>query len=109
MKKNISYLGFCGIVIGLVISRFVVDKYGANTRIIIMFVALMISIFSVIGIIYKRKYLGALYMLSIVVPLLIMTIGMYLENVLIGLIGLGSLFILIPIMVKVLPKWKKRQ
>ncbi|MBK5240176.1 hypothetical protein [Clostridium sp.] len=109
MKKNISYLGVYGVLVGLIISRFIVTEYGGNARVVIMVCALMISIFAMIGIIYKKKYLAALYALAMVLPLSLMTIGMYLDNLFIAFGGLGLLIILILVTIKILPEFKRRQ
>jgi hypothetical protein len=109
MKKNISYLGVCGVLFGLIISRFIETEYGVNARVAIMICALMISIFAMMGIIYKKKYLAALYILAMVLPLLLMTIGMYLDNLFIAFGGFGLLIILILVIIKILPEFKRRQ
>jgi hypothetical protein len=106
LRKNISYLGFIGVFIGLALSRFVVARYGVNARTILMIAILAISIVSEIVIIYYKKYLAALCTLSMLIPLIFMTIGMSIGNVFIVFIGLGLLFLLIPIMINFLNKYK---
>lgn len=88
-------------------SKFMVGKYGENVRIIIMVGALSISILSLTGIVYKKKYFGALMSLSLVVPLAIITIGMYIDNLYFASFGFVLMLILIPVTIKILPKYKK--
>lgn len=107
MKKYMPFLGTIGVLLTIRFSRVMVGKYGENARIIIMVVALLISLLALVGIVYKKKYLAALGSLSMVLPLVVMTIGIYLDNIYLGALGLGLMFALISIMIKILPKYKK--
>ena len=69
--------------------------------------ALSISLLALAGIVYKKKYLAALGSLSMVLPLVLMTLGIYLDNIYLAALGLVLMFVLIPIMIKILPKYKK--
>ncbi|AOR23447.1 hypothetical protein [Clostridium taeniosporum] len=100
MKKNRAFLGVLVVLLTIRFSRFMVGKYGEDIRIKIMVAALVVSILCLVGIIYKKKYLATLIALSLIVPLLVMTIGMYLDNLYLGVFGFGLMFILIPIMIK---------
>jgi hypothetical protein len=107
MKKNTTYLGVFGVFIGIVLSRFAVAKYGGSARAIIMIAVMAISILCLLGIIYSKKYLAALGTLSMIVPLAIMTIGIYLNNMYLGAFGFGLIFILVPIMIRIISKKKE--
>jgi len=107
LKKKVAFLGVLVVLLTIRFSRVMVGKYGENVRIKIMVAALVISVLALVGIIYKKKYLAALISLSLILPLVVMTIGMYLDNIYLGAFGFGLMFILIPIMIKILPKYKK--
>lgn len=108
MKKYMPYLGGFGALLSIQFSRFMVGKYGENVRVTIMIAGLAIAILIFAGIVYKKKYLAALGALSMLLPLAVMTIGMYLDNMYLASFGFALLFILIPIMLKVLAKYTKK-
>ncbi|MEG0307611.1 MAG: hypothetical protein RR636_06690 [Clostridium sp.] len=58
-------LGAILTLITIIFTRYMVAKYGENSRIIIVTVALCISIIGLVGIIYSRKYLAVLWALLI--------------------------------------------
>ncbi|MBZ9688506.1 hypothetical protein G9F72_019440 [Clostridium estertheticum] len=107
MKKNIRFLGAFIVLLTISFSKFMVGKYGEIARVIIMVAALSISILGLVGIIYKKKYLAALGALSMVIPLVVMTIGIYFDNMYLDALGFGLLFVLIPIMIKIISKYNK--
>lgn len=55
----------------------------------------------------SKKNIAALCTLSMILPLIFMTLGVYWGNMYLAALGFGLLFILIPIMIKILPKLKK--
>ncbi|MBM7868547.1 UDP-N-acetylmuramyl pentapeptide phosphotransferase/UDP-N-acetylglucosamine-1-phosphate transferase [Clostridium pascui] len=81
MKKIMPVLGAIFTLMSIVFTRYIVSKYGENSRIIIMAVAVGISIIGFIGIILSKKYLAALWVSLILIPLVVMTIGIYLDNI----------------------------
>lgn len=101
MKKIMPALGGIFTLMSIIFTRYIVSKYGENSRIIIMAVSVGISIISFIGIVYSKKYLAALWVLLMLIPLVVMTIGIYLDNIYISSIGFLLIFILIPIMIKI--------
>ncbi|AOR23452.1 hypothetical protein [Clostridium taeniosporum] len=100
MKKIVPNLGGILTIIAIIFTRYIVSKYGENSRIIIVTVALCISIIGLIGIIYSKKYLAILWALAIAIPSIVMAIGIYLDNIYISSVGFLLIFILIPIMIK---------
>lgn len=101
MKKIMPALGAIFTLMSIVFTRYIVSKYGENSRVIIIGVAVGISIIGFIGIIISRRYLAALWISLILIPSVIMAIGIYLDNTYISSTGLLLLFILIPIMIKI--------
>lgn len=104
--KKVSSLGSVGVLLGLVISRFTVIKYGVNARSIILFTILTVCMLCEILLIIRREYIIAVCSLSMIIPLVLITIGVYLDNVIVDFIGIGLIFILIPLMIKFLKRYK---
>jgi hypothetical protein len=101
MKKFMPTLGAILILITMLSTRYLVSKYGEGSRVIIITVALIVSVVGLTGIIYTKKYLAALGAFMMIMPLVVMTIGIYSDNIYISAIGLLLIFIIIPIMIKV--------
>lgn len=108
MKKVKPYLGIFGVLFGIVLSRFMVDKYGEDSRILMMFGLSLVALVLVLIIVYKRKYFEALLMLFIILPVIVMTIGMYIDNIYFASVGFVLIFIIAPIMVKIASKKKDK-
>ena len=102
MRKNSKFIGGILVLLTILFTRIMVSKYGEKSRVIIITLALLISIIGLIGIIYTKKYMIALGAFMMILPLVVMTIGIYLNNLYISGIGFLLIFILIPIMIKVI-------
>lgn len=106
MKNYIKYIGIIAVLFGIYSSKFIVAKHGEDSRSLIVYGALFISLLGLAGIIYTKKYFAAIACISMIIPLIVITIGTYLNNPNLSGIGLILLFILIPIMIKTLSKYE---
>lgn len=95
LKKNMKSIMIFVFFISLAFVRFMVSKYGEDSRTIIAGAGLLIAILGFIYTIYIRKYLAAIVVFSMILPCIIIAIGMYINNDIISVIG----FVLIPILV----------
>ncbi len=95
-----------GVFFGIVMNRILTARYGNSGSIILASVALTLVVISMI--IIMKKFLEALILLPIVLPGIIMFIGIFIDNLYVGGVGLISLMIALPIMIKVTPKLKDK-
>ncbi|ERK30591.1 hypothetical protein [Clostridium intestinale] len=102
MRKNSALLGALLVLVSILFTRLMVNKYGEASRLIIITVALIISIIGLLGIIYTKNHRIILGAFMMILPLIVMTIGIYIDNLYVSGIGLLLIFILIPIMIKML-------
>ncbi|WP_346848228.1 hypothetical protein [uncultured Clostridium sp.] len=108
MKDKVKYVGIMGVFFGIVMNRILTARYGNSGSIILASVALTLVVISMIIIIIMKKLLEALILLPIVLPGIIMFIGIFIDNLYVGGVGLISLMIALPIMIKVTPKLKDK-
>ncbi len=108
MKDKVKYVGIMGVFFGIVMNRILTARYGNSGSIILASVALTLVVISMIIIIIMKKFLEALILLPIVLPGIIMFIGIFIDNLYVGGVGLISLMIALPIMIKVTPKLKDK-
>lgn len=108
MKDKVKYVGIMGVFFGIVMNRILTAIYGNSGSIILASVALTLVVISMIIIIIMKKFLEALILLPIVLPGIIMFIGIFIDNLYVGGVGLISLMIALPIMIKVTPKLKDK-
>lgn len=101
VKKVMPTLGAILVLIVIIFTRYVVFKYGEGSRLIIITFALIVSVVGLVGIVYTKNYLAILGALMMILPLVVMAIGIYIDNIYISAIGLLLIFILIPMMIKV--------
>ena len=108
MKDKVKYVGIMGVFFGIVMNRILTARYGNSGSIILASVALTLVVISMIIIIIMKKFLEALILLPIVLTGIIMFIGIFIDNLYVGGVGLISLMIALPIMIKVTPKLKDK-
>ncbi len=108
MKDKVKYVGIMGVFFGIVMNRILTARYGNSGSIILASVALTLVVISMSIIIIMKKFLEALILLPIVLPGIIMFIGIFIDNLYVGGVGLISLMIALPIMIKVTPKLKDK-
>lgn len=101
VKKIMPILGAILVLITIIFTRYVVFKHGEGSRLIIITFALIVSVVGFVGIVYTKNYLAILGALMMILPLVVMSIGIYINNIYISAIGLLLIFILIPMMIKV--------
>lgn len=108
MQKKMTILGVIAVLLGIYISRILTNRYGNDGRVIIASIALGISILALLIMVLKKKYIEAIAVLSMILPGIMIFIGIYKDSILLTAAGLLLVFITIPIMIKVLPKYLNR-
>jgi len=106
-KKNIPKIGASVGLFGVLMSRALSEKYGNDIRIMISGIAVLICIISILFVFCMKYYALALMLLAMMTPLILGFIGLYLDKSYLMDIGIISIFIIIPIIVKIAPKYKK--
>ena len=103
-----TYLFAAVTLLSMKIIRVMVSKYGENVRIKIMYIVIALLTLCLVGLLCKKQYFAALMILfAFVLPILVMTLGIYLYNLYLVILGLALFFVLIPIMIKIVSKYKR--
>lgn len=105
MKDKLKWVGVIGVLIGIGLSRIIGNYYGANGKIAIFAILVVILVFLILYYTSKKKYLEAIRGCGIVIPLIIGFAGMYLDNLYLLIGGIASMFISIPVIIKVTSKF----
>ncbi|MEG0307607.1 MAG: hypothetical protein RR636_06670 [Clostridium sp.] len=108
MKDKMSYIGILGVFFGFCMNKILTSMYGNNGSSILASIALTIIVVCMIIIICMKKYVVALLLLFMVLPSIVTFIGLIMDNIYVMIIGFISLFIGIPIMIKIIPKLKDK-
>jgi hypothetical protein len=106
MKKNMPWVSAILAVISVFFSKYIVSKYGEDSRVIMITVVLVAAVVVVIGIIFTKKYLATFIVSMMMMPVVVGAIGIYIDNLYICAAGILLIFIIAPIMLKVINKRK---
>jgi hypothetical protein len=113
MKNKIKYwmgsIGILGVLLGRILNRVLSNYFGDNASNLVVAVSVAIVLCMILLLIAMAHYIAAIELLVMVIPLIISGIGLYLNNM--DLVGLGilSVFIIYPILIKVIPKLKRNK
>ena len=88
MKNKIYYLGGVAGLIGITLSRIMAARYGANSRVTFIAIGVSLLICGLVILTVMKKYHAAFITFLMVVPLDIMYIEFYLDNLYIAILGL---------------------
>lgn len=110
MKNNVKYLmvvmGILGILLGRIVSRVLESYYGNKASNIVVSASVVIVFCVILALIIMKHYIAAILLLIMVIPLIIGGIGLYLNNMLVASAGVLLIFIIYPILLKVIPRLK---
>lgn len=107
MKDKLKGLGVLGVLVGIILSRVLGSYYGDNARIAIM-TAVIVLLLIIVAILFIKKYtIAGLAFLSITVPIIIIALGMYKDNLYLVGGGLILFFVTLVILIKYLNSIKK--
>ena len=107
MKKKYGYFLILIPLLAMQLSKFLVSVYGEESRIIIIFIGLLIMIISIIVLALKNRLYDAIMSICILIPLLISGVGMYLDNLILVPAGLGALYVVIIVFLIIKKKYNK--
>lgn len=107
IKSNIFWICMSGMIVGRIASRILTNYFGLDGHNIVGTVAAGIVFCSIIWLFITRQYFWALVSMVVSIPLVIGLTGMYLDNTHIMDIGILLVFIMYPILIKIIPKLKK--
>lgn len=108
MKNKFCYISVFGVFLGMFLSKIIASRYGHSGRILIAVFALCISLLATAFVVYNKRYVEALALVFIISPGFVIIMGMYLDNLYLAGLGLVLLFIIVPIIIKVAPKFIKK-
>jgi uncharacterized membrane protein YoaK (UPF0700 family) len=107
MKKN--YPLICALVglFGLNFSRYMIAQYGENSVVIIGAITLSLCIICLFVLIVKKQYYQSVALIILIIPIIVMQIGEFLDNNVLGVIELILMVFSVIALNKILPKYKK--
>jgi hypothetical protein len=103
-------IGVLSAVIGMILYKVMSNYYGDSGPKLVMYACVSISLAAIISLVLMKHFLAAFLLSMIGLPVVVMAIGMYFDNVLVGFGGVILLFIMSPIVIKIAPylaKYKK--
>ncbi len=106
-KKNTLKIGASVGLFSVLISRVLSERYGNDARIMIGGISVIIGIGIILFMLCMKEYVIALLLLGIMLPGIIAVIGVWLENGYIVATGVILIFIIMPIIIKIAPKYRK--
>lgn len=109
MKKKMTSIGIIAVLLGIFISRILTARYGNNGRVIVASIALGISVCALLFIALKKMYTEAIVLLFLVLPAVVVFVGICKDNIFITAAGLLLVCIVIPIIIKIAPRYLKRK
>lgn len=101
-NKNIAF-ATCGILIGRISNRVLSSYFGDKGPLGAMFTIVILFFIYDLYLLVSRRFIAALTIFVIAFPLIIIFIGMYIDDLVVGACGLGSIFIVYPLLIK----WQK--
>lgn len=111
MKNKVKYwvgvIGILGILLGRILNRILTDYVGSKASNIIVAVSITIIFCVIVLSIIMSQYSTAIMLFIMVIPLIISGMGLYLNNMDIVGLGILSIFIIYPILIKVISKFKR--
>lgn len=106
-KKNMPKIGAAVGLFNILIIRALSEKYGNDIRIMIGGISVIIGISIILFMLCMKEYVVALILLAMMLPGIIAVIGVWLDNIYIMGSGIVLLFIIGPILIKIIPKYRK--
>jgi len=106
-KKNTLKIGASVGLFSVLISSVLSERYGNDARIMIGGISVIIGISIILFMLCMKEYVVALILLAMMLPIVIGFIGLYLDKSYLMDIGIISIFIIMPIIIKIAPKYRK--
>jgi len=106
-KKNITRIGASVGLFSVLLSRALSEKYGNDIRIMISGIAVTIGIVIVSFLFFMKQYVTGVILAIMFLPVVIGFIGLYLDKSYLVNIGIILIFIIMPIIIKIAPKYRK--
>ncbi|MFA6941907.1 MAG: hypothetical protein WCQ54_13165 [Clostridiaceae bacterium] len=107
MNKKLLKANIIAVILAMILNRYLSNKYGYKSTIIIISIAVGIMISAYLCLIYMKQYYAVLAISSFVLPSSIIYIGILLNNIYLVITGLLLLMILLPIAIGILKKKRK--
>lgn len=105
-KYWMGLIGIIGVLTGRILNKVLPNYFGNNGSNIVVIIAELVVICGFLTLIVMKLYKAAIITSVMVVPVIIMGIGLYFDNMDIMGLGLLSFFIMSPILLKVIKKFR---
>lgn len=96
-----------GVLVGRILNRVLSSYFWNNGSTIVVAVSGAIALCVILIIIARGHYKSAIILFIMAIPIFIIGIGLYMDNINVVELGIISVFIIYPILIKVLPKLKR--
>ncbi|MDT8718422.1 hypothetical protein IAI10_17280 [Clostridium sp. 19966] len=108
MEKILRIVSIIGVFLGIAVDKVLINKYGVNASTIMVGALIIILLILITALIFLKYFLAALGLLILGTPLIISFIGMYLDNLILMMIGVALMVVVVPVMKKVLLRLKNK-
>lgn len=111
MKNKFKYwlvaIGIFGVLLGRILNRILISYFGNNASNIVVAISIAVVFCVILLSVVMAHYFTAIMLFIMAIPLSVSGIGLHLNNM--DLVGLGILliFIIFPILIKVIPKLRR--
>ncbi|WP_411681927.1 hypothetical protein [Clostridium thailandense] len=108
MKNRTKLIGSGGALFGIILSKWATNHYGKSGSLVVGVCALIVLALYFVIMAYKtKKYLGMAMILLMLTPLIVILMGVYLDNAYVIFGGIILLFVSCNLMVKKVLPWMK--
>ncbi|GKX68624.1 hypothetical protein [Inconstantimicrobium mannanitabidum] len=101
IKHWIPTVGILGVLLGRILNRNLTSTFGNSASSNIVFVLCSIIFLILLIQLIRRKYKEAIAIFLMLIPVILMGVGMYYDNLIIGFLGLILLVAILPIVRKI--------
>ncbi|SHH28541.1 hypothetical protein [Clostridium grantii] len=103
--KNLKNIGILSTIVGMILYNVMGNYFGVSGQKLVMYVGMSICLLILLGLVLMKEFVAAFFSLIIILPVVVMATGMYLDNALVVGVGIILLFILIAVGYKILPNF----
>jgi hypothetical protein len=107
LKAWIPIIGIIGVILGRIVNKLLSSYFGDNSSNVVVAISVAIAFVVILLAIAMAQYFIVIMMFIMTIPLTISGIGLYLNNMYLMVGGIVSIFIIYPILIKIIPKLRR--
>ena len=108
-KNLIGVIVILGVFVGNIFNQVLTSYFGSDISNIIVGLAISMVLCSILTLFIMSQYFAAIIMSVLAIPVVVMGVGFYLDNMELQSFGFLALVIICPILTKVIPKLNRKK